>query len=345
MLRSPAARLFTVLLPLLLVAMAAAACSPPAPAQSGLVLYNGQHPETTAALVQAFEKRTGITVSVRSDDEDVLVDQLAAEGRRSPADVIYTENSPALEYLSRHHLLARLPRRLLTRLPPRYRSPAGDWVGVSARVSVLVYNSRQLAPSQLPRHVLGLASPRFAGKLAIAPDETDFQPVVTAVAEAYGNRRALAWLEGLRRNGAAHVYADNEAVTAAVNAGQAELGLIDQYYWYRLRSELGAGEMHSAIAFLAPGDPGYVLDVSGAGVLTSSRHKKAAESFLSFLLSRTGQEIIAHSDSFEYPLAAGVAAHAGLRPLSSLRPDPISLAALGDGQRAVYLMRRASLLP
>jgi len=54
-------------------------------ASSGsITLYNGQHPETTAALVAGFEKSTGIKVIVRSDDEDVLTNQLVTEGRRRP---------------------------------------------------------------------------------------------------------------------------------------------------------------------------------------------------------------------------------------------------------------------
>ncbi|MGH7758732.1 MAG: extracellular solute-binding protein, partial [Candidatus Dormibacteria bacterium] len=81
-----------------------------------LILYNGQHPETTSALVQAFQKETGIQVQVRSNDEDVLVDQIVEEGGDSPADVIYTENSPALMYLEQKGRLADLPRSTLAQV-------------------------------------------------------------------------------------------------------------------------------------------------------------------------------------------------------------------------------------
>ena len=71
-----------------------------------ITLYNGQHVQTTDALVASFEKQSGIHVNVRSDDEDTLADQIVTEGSNSPADVIYTENSPALEYLQSKGLLA-----------------------------------------------------------------------------------------------------------------------------------------------------------------------------------------------------------------------------------------------
>jgi iron(III) transport system substrate-binding protein len=66
---------------------------------SSITLYNGQHEQTTDALVAQFEKETGISVSVRHSDDAVLAAQINAEGSNSPADVIYTENSPALESL------------------------------------------------------------------------------------------------------------------------------------------------------------------------------------------------------------------------------------------------------
>lgn len=309
-----------------------------------LIVYNGQHPQTTDALVTAFERRTGIRVAVRSDDEDVLAEQIAAEGSGSPADVIYTENSPALEYLQDRGLLARVDRASLAEVPARYESPDGDWVGVSARVSVLVYNATDLSPRQLPRSILSLAEPKWRGRLAIAPAETDFAPIVTSVALAYGRARTLAWLAGLKRNAGDHVYPDNETVTAAVNRGTVELAVINQYYWYRERAEVGPAGLHCKIAYFGPGNPGYVVDVSGAAVLRSSRHQAAAQRFLAFLVSRSGQELIAHGNSFEYPLGSGVTTAAPETPFRDLRPDPISVAELSDGSLALQLLREAQLL-
>lgn len=315
-----------------------------AAAGRSFTLYNGQHVQTTTALVRAFERSTGITVRVRSDSEAMLADQILVEGRHSPADVLYTENSPALEDLQSHHLLAPVPPSVLASTPSQFDSPTGHWVGVSARVSVLVYNTRLVRRSELPRSVLELASPRWRGKLAIAPAETDFQPIVTAVDRARGAATTVRWLDGMKANAAGHIYPDNETVTDEVNKGQAAIGVIDQYYWYRLRAQLGASGMHSAIAAFAPEDPGYVLDVSGAGVLRSSAHKAAADRFLAFLVSARAQRIIAHSDSFEYPIDGGVQTRPGEAPFGDLRPDALSMAELGTGATAVQLLQEAQLL-
>jgi iron(III) transport system substrate-binding protein len=311
---------------------------------TAITLYNGQHVQTTDSLVAAFEKKTGITVNVRSDTEDTLADEIVAEGSRSPADVIYTENTPALEYLQDKGLLAKVDRSTLSHTPSRFNSPEGDWVGVSARVSVLIYNPSLISRSELPSGALQLADPRYRGKLAFAAAETDFQPIITSVAHTYGKAEALRWLEGIKANAAGHTYPDDETVADEVNRGAVAFGVVNQYYWYRLRAEIGKTTMHSEIAFFAPGDPGYVLDVSAAAVLRSSTHQAAAQQFLAFITSRQGQEIIAHSISFEYPIASGVTTAQPETPFDQLQPNGITLAQLGDGSTAIALLKQAGLL-
>ena len=351
--RTPAAsgtRRWTWAATALVVAGTLTACGARSPASGrslSLTLYNGQHVQTTDSLVTGFERATGITVNVRSDDEDTLADEIVTEGARSPADVIYTENSPALEYLQDKGLLAKTDPSTLARAPRQYDSPDGDWVAVSARVSVLIYNPRLISKAQLPTSVLQLADPRYKAKLAFAAGETDFQPVVTSVAQAYGTKAALQWLEGIKANAGAHIYPDNETIADDVNRGAIALGVVNQYYWYRMRAEIGVSNMHSDIAYFAPHDPGYIVDVSGAAALKSSKHPAAAQRFLAYLVSQHAQEVIAdpaESNSFEYPIVAGVSTLAPETPFDELTPYPITVSRLGDGSTAIRLLQQAGLL-
>ena len=307
-----------------------------------LTLYNGQHEQTTGLLVAAFEKQSGIKVKVRSDDEATLGNQILQEGQSSPADVFYTENTPVLEALAQKGLLAPVAASTLAAVPARYDSAKGDWLGVSARASALVYNTSQVASSALPDSILELAQPQWKGKLGFAPSETDFQPLVTAVIKLDGIATAEKWLKGLQANG--KIYPDNETVVAQVNNGESALGPINHYYWYRLRDEVGKSGLHSALHYYAAGDPGDLVDVSGAAVLKSSSHQATAQAFLAFLVSKRGQEVLAHSHSYEYPLRAGVAPAAGLRAFSTLHPVALTPAELGDGSQALALEQKLGLL-
>jgi iron(III) transport system substrate-binding protein len=305
-----------------------------------ITLYSGQHPQLTTAIVSAFEKQTGIQVKVRSDDGIVLADQILQEGSHSPADVYLTENSPEMMLLTEHHLLAPLSSSVTGQIPAQYNSPTGNWVAISLRVSCLAYDPTLVKPVQLPASILDLAKPQWKGKVAFSPTDSDFVPLVGAVIATYGQQAALTWLRGLKANGT--TYADIESVDAAVNRGQAAVGIINQYYWYRLQLELGTGT-HSKLYFFPNHDVGGLENISGVAVLSSSSHQSAADRFVSFLVSAEAEQILAAGDTFEYPVRPGIAPNQALQPLSQLNPAVISVVKLGDDRPAASLLQQAGL--
>jgi iron(III) transport system substrate-binding protein len=304
-----------------------------------IVLYNGQHLELTRALISAFERRTGITVHVRTNDAAVLAAQILQEGHSSPADVYLAENSPELVNLEEHGLLARLPSSLLTQVPSRDRSAHGDWVGTALRVGSLVCDPSALGRSKPPASILDLERPAWHGRIAVAPLDSDFPPIVGAVIGSRGEQAAKDWLAGLKRN--ARTYQDEEAVAAAVERGDVACGIVNQYYWYRLRLERGAGAVKSRLYYFADGDPGSVVNIAGAGVLASSRHRRDAERFVAFLVSPEGQRLVARGDDFEYPLRPGIRPNAALPPLARIGHTSYPAAAIGDDRTAGQLVAAA----
>jgi iron(III) transport system substrate-binding protein len=326
---------------LVIVAIAAALAGCGATAPNTIVLYNGQHPQLTNQLIAAFTRQTGIHVSVRTGDGIVLADQLLQESSSSPADVYLTENSPELMNLQGHGLLAKLPQSTLEQIPARDQSPAGDWVGIALRVSSLAYDPAKIARSQLPTSVLALAQPQWKGKIAIAPTDSDFPPLVGALIATYGKPAALRWLEGLKQN--AQTYQDDESVVAAVNRGGVATGIINQYYWFRLRLELGASHTPSQVYYFPDHNAGGIENISGAAVLASSKRKALADKFVQFLVSAAGQRILASGYDYEYPARPGIAPNPALPSLGSLSPSTLSVTALGTDQQAAQLIEQAGL--
>ena len=124
--------------------------------------------------------RTGISVDLRTNDGVVLADQLMQEGHGSPADAYFTENSPELEHLFENGLLARSPRSVLGQVPARYRSPGhlGRRGPARQRPCLQPEADFALAVAKLDPRLRGS---RWKGKVAIAPLDSDFPPVVGAV--------------------------------------------------------------------------------------------------------------------------------------------------------------------
>lgn len=320
--------------------LALAGCGGSADSRS-ILLYNGQHPQVSTELVAAFEKQTHIKVEVRTNDGIVLADQLLQEGSSSTADVYLTENSPELEDLEEHGLLAKLDPAALAQVPSRYESASGEWAGMALRISALAYDPKLIAAARLPKSLLELAEPGWKGKVALAPTDSDFVPLVGAVIATYGKQAAFNWLSGLKRNGS--LYQSDESVVAAVNKGDVPLGIINHYYWYRLRLEVGASGMHSTLYFFPNHNVGALENISGAAVLKTSKHPQEAQEFVKFLLSPTAQEILAHGYDFEYPLRPGIKPNPQITPLTTIAPTALSPTVLGNDQQASQLIQESGL--
>jgi iron(III) transport system substrate-binding protein len=311
--------------------------------QVTLTLYSAQHHQLVNMVIAGFTKETGIPVRVRFGEAPEIANQLVQEGARSPADVYFTANSPELTLLDDKGLLAKLDPATLAQVPARYSAASGNWVGVFARENVLVFNPSMIKSNELPPSLMDLAQPAWKGKIAIAPTDADFLPLVTAVVVLHGEPAAIAWLKGLRTN--AQVFDDNEAVVAAVDRGGVACGIINNYYWARLRVQQGADKMHSEIHHFTNRDVGALVNVSGAAVLRSSKHPNEAQRFVGYLVSAPVQEAVAKSDiDFEYPLVKGVKPNPLLKPFEELQPPELSMQQLGDDQLAARLLRKAGLI-
>ena len=308
-----------------------------------LTLYSAQHPQVDAMLMAAFTKQTGIKIQVREGEGPDVASQILQEGADSPADVFFTENSPELNLLDEKGLLAPVDKAILAQVPAQYSAADGNWLGVLARENVLAYNTSLIQPSALPASLLDLAKPEWKGKLGFAPSDSDFLPLVSAVIKQYGKDQALAWLQGLKVNGT--IYQDDEGAVAAVARGSVAVAIINNYYWYRLETDLGLQKIDSKVYHFKGGDIGGLVNISGAAVLKSSKNQADAQKFLAFLVSPTAQEMLGKSEiDYEYPLRAGIPPNAKLTPFKDLQPPAINASQLGDDQEAGALLQQAGLI-
>ncbi len=322
-----------LLIPSLLAVLAAAlvlsACSGSSDSgKPALTLYNGQHEQTTALLVATFESRPASRSTSAPATRPTLGNQIDAGGLElARGRVLHGEHPRAGSAAAKKSLLAPVRPSTLAAVPAATTPRRATWVGVSARDSVLVYNTSQIAPAQLPSSILELAEPRWKGKLGFAPSETDFQPLVTAIIKLDGVAAAERWLTGVKANG--KIYPDNETVVAQVNNGESAFGLINHYYWYRLRDEVGKSGLHSALHYYASGDPGDLAErVRRGGAEVELPPGRRAGACWPSSSASAGQEMLAHSHSYEYPLRPGVSPAPGLPPFAQLQP------ALVDAGRA-----------
>jgi iron(III) transport system substrate-binding protein len=297
-------------------------------ATTELTVYSGRDERFVGAMYRRFTRLTGIELKVRYGDSATLAATLVEEGRNSPADVFVSQDAGALGAVASRGLLRVLPQSILGRVPARFRAPGKRWLGVSGRARVVVYNTSELRPSQLPATIWGYTQPRWKGKVGLPPTNASFQAFVSAMRLRAGDDRTRDWLLALRENDV-RFYSGNSQVVAAVARGEIQVGFVNHYYLYQLREE--QPDAAAANHFLrGKNDPGALINVAGAGVVARSSKAAAAQRLLAFLLGREAQRYFARSPGrAEYPLAAGVRPRAGLPPLSSIEGARVSLGRLG----------------
>lgn len=306
-----------------------------------ITIYSGRSEELVGPLIERFETESGIEAEVRYGDTAELAGLLLEEGANTPADVFFAQDAGALGAVSAADLLTRLPGEILDRVPEELRSPEGEWVGISGRARVVVYDSRDVPAADLPAAIDGFTDPQWQGRIGWAPTNGSFQAFVTAYRELKGEDAARAWLEGIKANEPRR-FDSNSAIVEAVAAGEIDVGFVNHYYLLQAMSEQG-DDFPVRNHFLSGEDPGALINVAGAGILAPSDSQAAARSLIDFLLSEGAQRYFAE-ETFEYPLASGVAPPTSVPPLESIQAPDIDLSNLADLQGTLDLLREVGVL-
>jgi iron(III) transport system substrate-binding protein len=283
-------------------------------------------------------------VQVKYGGTTQLAVALMEEGRRTPADLFWAQDAGALGAVSVASLLYTLPDHLLQGVSDMYKSTSGEWIATSGRSRVLVWNPGQVDASELPESVFDLTDGKWRGRVAWAPANGSFQSFVSAMIYLHGLDATRNWLIGLRDNGAIN-YANNNAILQGVAAGEADLGITNQYYLYRSRG--GDPRFPLENHFFRNGDVGNMINVAGVAVTAASDNKELAVQFIEFLLSYEIQQWFAN-ETFEYPvsaekLAADVSSVETLEELVEVSPQ-IDLEALANLEETLRLLREVGLL-
>jgi len=158
--------------------------------EGALTIYTSAQSNDIGALVEPFEKKYGIKVTVwRSSSENVLQRVVTeARARRYTVDVVET-NGPELEAIAREKLFQPVDSPYLADIMPEAKRPHGGWVGTRLNVFVQAYNTGAVKKADLPKKWEDLADPRWKGKLGIEQSDSDWLQGEVAV---MGEQKAIS---------------------------------------------------------------------------------------------------------------------------------------------------------
>ncbi|MEL6614616.1 MAG: extracellular solute-binding protein [Bacteroidota bacterium] len=312
----------------------------PPDAEGPLVIYTGRKESLVGPLVDQFREATGIEVEVRYADDAALLATLAEEGDRSPADLLWSNTAGALGTATERGLFTVLPDSVRV-LPGQFVPASGEWIPVTVRFRVLAYDPARVDSAALPTSVDDLPGVEaLQGRIGWTPTYSSFQDFVTALRVEGSDEMAGTWIDAMETSGA-KAYPSNSPMLEALVAGEIDAALTNHYYVLRKNADGANLAFHA----FAPGDPGNLAMVTGAGVLDTSTRQRAARRFVAFLLSPEAQAFAAETTR-EIPVTVGAPSPEGFLPFETaaqLAPS-ISVERLSELDGTLTLLRDRGLL-
>lgn len=269
-------------------------------------LYSARHYSTDEALYDNFTKQTGIKIKRLEMNDQALLERLASEGARSPADVVLLVDAARLAKAEEQGLFQPAnSKKLDETIPKRFQSEKGLWYGFSTRNRVIVYNKENIDPAEVQNYE-DLAKPAIKGKVCTRSGSHPYMlSLMSALIAHHGEADATKWAEGMVTNMARSPKGGDTDQIRAVASGECGVALSNSYYWVRLlRSDKPEDkEVVQKVGLIWPNQETYGThaNISGGAVAAYSPNKANAVKFLEYLATSEAQQYFANGNN-EFPV-------------------------------------------
>jgi iron(III) transport system substrate-binding protein len=170
-----------------------------------VVVYVAIDRSRAETILNRFQNSSGIKVRAVYDAEAAkttgLVARLLTEADHPRCDVFWNNELAQTCLLAQAGVLAAYESPAAQDIPTHGKPESGLWTPVATRARVIVYNSKHLAPAEVPRSIFELADPKWRGKVAIAnPQFGTTKAHIAALFATIGSNRAQQFLGELLAN-------------------------------------------------------------------------------------------------------------------------------------------------
>ena len=325
-----------------LLALALASASLGASAQEKVLnLYSARHYQTDEALYANFTKQTGIRINRIEGKEEELMERIRNEGANSPADVFITVDAARLAKADELGLFAPVKSKLLeTRIPAHLRTDT--WFAFSTRARVIIYNRSAVKADEVQTYE-SLADPQLKGKLCSRSGAHPYNlSLVSSLIAHNGEAKTEAWARGVVANFARAPKGGDTDQIKAVAAGECGVAVSNTYYLARLiRSDkVDDRRMMERVGIVWPNQAttGTHINISGGGMVKTSKNQESAVKFLEYLASDDAQRYFADGNN-EWPVVEGVATNnPALTALGKFKADPLPIGQLAKNMVAAQMV-------
>lgn len=305
-------------------------------------LYTTREPKLIQPLLDLFTAQTGIKVNTAFMNAG-LAERVAAEGARSPADVLMTVDVGSLVDLDSKGLTQPTgSARIAEVVPAALRNPQSNWVPLSLRARVILVSKERVADTAMTYEQL--ADPKWAGKVCLRAGNHPYNTALfSAMIAKHGPAATEAYLTALRKNQARKPGGGDREVARDIMAGICDVGVTNSYYVGLMLSGAGGAEQKrwaEAVRVILPtfsDGAGTHVNISGAAVARHAPNREGAVRLIEFLLSPEAQKVYAEAN-FEAPVLPNVALHPVIAHLGTMRIDTVRIVDIAQRRAEASMM-------
>ena len=301
-----------------------------------LTIYTSRQPQLLEPILENFYQDTGIKVNLLSGNAQELMERIAAEGEQSKADIFMTVDAGVLWQAKDRNIFSKINSFILEDNIPSYlRDPGSQWFGLSKRARTIVYSSDQFSEGDFSSYE-DLAHPKWRGKLCLRTSKKVYnRSLMASMIDAYGYDQAKEIVSGWVANLATEVFSNDTNALKAVSSGQCGVTIVNTYYLARLLDDPKYDNLQ--LFWANQSGRGVHVNISGAGVVKTSKNKKNAQKLLEYLSSDSAQDFYASANK-EYPVLKEADIADSIKDWGSFIEDDINVSKLGSLQKeAVFL--------
>jgi iron(III) transport system substrate-binding protein len=309
-------------------------------ANDELTIYTSRQPQLLEPIIEDFFQDTGIKVNLLSGNAQELMERIDIEGENSPADIFMTVDAGVLWQATERKIFSETNSDILKKNIPEYlRDPSNQWFGFSKRARTIVYSSDKFSDNDFSSYE-ALSDPKWAGKLCLRTSKKVYnRSLMASMIDAYGYDEAKAVVLGWVSNLATEVFSNDTNALKAVSSGQCGVTIVNTYYLARLLDDPKYDNL--SLFWANQGDRGVHVNISGAGVVKTSKNKANAVKLLEYLSSMKAQDFYASANK-EYPVLASADIDESIEGWGEFSEDNINVSKLGSLQKeAVFLAQEA----
>ncbi len=274
-------------------------------AKGEVVVYVSEDQVFSEPILKDFEKETGIKVRAVYDTEEAkgtgVMNRLLMEKNNPQADVYWANEPIRAVVLKQSGITTAYVSPNSKDIPDIFKDSEGYWTAFSARARVLVVNKKTLSQ---PTSILAYTEPQWKGRSVITNPLFGTTTVqVAALFTVWGEQRAKSFMIDMK---------DNDTKISTNNGESADLVAVGEFDFSLVDSDDAINRIRQgkAIEMIFPdqkdGEVGCMLVPNAVVIIKNSRHLKAAQKLVDYLLSRETERKLAFADCAQIPLHPGV---------------------------------------